>query len=234
MVYVTADLHGYPLELFRALLKKARFSDNDFLFVLGDVIDRNGDGGIRMLQWMMEQPNVELLLGNHEAMLLACDFLFDEITDASIDSLTSERLSVLANWLSNGAQPTMAALRALRAKEPDKIHDILDYLREAPLFDAVSVGNKEYLLVHAGLESFAPSRKLSSYPLDELTWCRPEPDQRYFEDVMTIIGHTPTAYYGCSGRAFHTPTWIDIDTGAANGGAPMLLRLDDLCEFYAE
>ena len=28
-------------------------------------------------------------------------------------------------------------------------------------------------------------------------------------------------------------TWIDIDTGAAGGGAPMLLRLDDLQPFYA-
>ena len=33
---------------------------------------------------------------------------------------------------------------------------------------------------------------------------------------------------------FRTDTWIDIDTGAAGGGAPMLLRLDDLQPFYAE
>jgi hypothetical protein len=29
-----------------------------------------------------------------------------------------------------------------------------------------------------------------------------------------------------------TDTWINIDTGAGSGMAPMLLRLDDMQEFY--
>ena len=40
MIYVTSDLHGYPLKKFREMLSKVGFSDDDFLFVLGDVIDR--------------------------------------------------------------------------------------------------------------------------------------------------------------------------------------------------
>ena len=31
-----------------------------------------------------------------------------------------------------------------------------------------------------------------------------------------------------------TDTWVDIDTGAACGGSPMLLRLDDMRPFYAD
>lgn len=69
MIYVISDLHGYPLEKLKKLLNKADFSDNDFLYILGDVIDRNGDGGVEMLCWLMEQSNIQLLLGNHEAML---------------------------------------------------------------------------------------------------------------------------------------------------------------------
>ena len=49
MIYVTSDLHGYPLKDFQRLLNKANFGEDDFLFVLGDVIDRNGDGGVEML-----------------------------------------------------------------------------------------------------------------------------------------------------------------------------------------
>ena len=45
MTYVISDLHGYPLEKFRMLLDKAGFCDDDELFILGDVVDRNGDGG---------------------------------------------------------------------------------------------------------------------------------------------------------------------------------------------
>ena len=50
MIYVISDLHGYPLEKFKTLLKKANFTDNDFLYILGDVIDRNGDAGVEMLR----------------------------------------------------------------------------------------------------------------------------------------------------------------------------------------
>ncbi len=53
--YVTAALHGDPLPQFLRLLDKARFSDADDLIILGDVIDRNGDGGVEMLCWILQQ-----------------------------------------------------------------------------------------------------------------------------------------------------------------------------------
>ena len=119
MIYATSDLHGYPLSKFQALLDKAGFGDDDFLFILGDVIDRNGDGGIAALEWIMEQPNIQLLLGNHEAMLLKCSFLFDEITDAALDNLQPEQMSALLRWMSNGAEPTMDALARLNPGRED-------------------------------------------------------------------------------------------------------------------
>lgn len=91
MIYVISDLHGYPLEKLKRLLEKADFGENDFLYILGDVVDRNGDGGVEILTWLLSQPNVQLILGNHEAMLLACKFLFDEITEDSISSFDSEK-----------------------------------------------------------------------------------------------------------------------------------------------
>ena len=88
--------------------------------------------------------------------------------------------------------------------------------------------------MHSGLDNFSPDRPLSGYAPDELLWCRPSADTVYFPDVLTVLGHTPTGYlFGERGKMFCTETWIDIDTGAAGGGAPMLLRLDDLCPFYA-
>ena len=233
LIYATSDLHGYPLEQFLCLLAQASFSDEDFLFVLGDVIDRNGDGGIALLQWMMAQPNVELILGNHEAMLLSCAFLFEEITEASVDSLDENRMGLLLNWMENGAEPTIRAMRDLRKKNPEALEDLLEYLREAPLYESVSTGKRDFLLVHSGLGSFAPEKRMRDYAADDLLWHRPARDERYFEDVITILGHTPTVYYGEPGRMFRTDTWIDIDTGASQGTAPMLLRLDDLKPYYA-
>ena len=44
--YVISDLHGYPISRLKQLLGKAGFGSRDFLYMLGDVIDRNNDGGI--------------------------------------------------------------------------------------------------------------------------------------------------------------------------------------------
>lgn len=230
MVYVTSDLHGYPLPKFRTLLEKAGFSQNDYLYVLGDVIDRGSDG-VNILRWLMAQPNAQLILGNHEAMLLECDFLFEEITDESIDRLTGSKLGIYSTWLSNGGAATLNALRATRKSE---IKYILEYLREAPLFETETVNGKDFVLTHSGLGGFRKDKKLTEYSVTDLLWTRPAINTKYFDGITTVFGHTPTVYYGENfrGRAVVTDTWIDIDTGAAMGLDPMLLRLDDMKEFY--
>lgn len=160
MIYVTSDLHGYPLGMFLKLLNGAGFGENDFLFVLGGVIDR-GEHGAELLRWMAEQPNVQLILGNHEAMLLSCDFLFETVTDECLSKLDIEKMNLLNVWLSNGATPTLSGLRKFLKEEPDVMEGILDYLRDAPLYDTVTIGGKNFILVHAGLENFHPSRPLN-------------------------------------------------------------------------
>ncbi len=230
MIYVTSDLHGYPLEKFKSFLDEVGFCDDDFLYVLGDVIDRGKDG-IKILKWLMSKKNAQLLLGNHESMLLACDFLFDEITEDSIDKLTGTKLNIYATWVSNSGGVTLDALRAMRSSE---VKYILEYLREAPLYEALTVGDRDFLLVHSGLGSFRPDKKLSEYTLTDLVWSRPGLNQRYFDDITVVFGHTPTVLHGeeYRGRAVFTETWVDIDTGAAIGLDPMLLRLDDMRAFY--
>ena len=74
MTYVTSDLHGYPFEKFQALLNSVGFSENDMLYILGDVVDKGKDG-VKYLQWSLDMPNVTLLLGNHEDMLRRYDFI---------------------------------------------------------------------------------------------------------------------------------------------------------------
>lgn len=232
MVYAVSDLHGWPLEKFLDLLERAGFSEDDFLFVLGDVIDRGSDGAA-LLRWLAEQPNVQLILGNHEAMLLSCDFLFREVTHESLEELDAGKLMLLQTWMDNGAAPTLAGLRRILKAEPDVMEGILDYLRDAPLYDLVEAGGRTFVLVHAGLEHFSPSRPLDSYGPHELLWARPALDTRYFDNATVIFGHTPTDHYGPAYRGWtlRTGSWICIDTGAAKGDPPTLLRLDDLKEF---
>ena len=229
MIYVVSDLHGYPHEKFLALLDKAGFGKDDFLYILGDVVDRNGDGGVETLNWLMYQTNVQLILGNHEAMLLACSFVFDEITEDSIESLTAEKIDMLTRYQLDGGDITLKAMQKL-PKETQQ--DILDYLRDCPLYETVNAGGKDFILVHAGLGNFDPNKQIEDYTTEELLWSWPELTDVYYKDKITVFGHTPTFSFGdeYEGKIIKTNTWIDIDVGAGFGRKPVLMRLEDMRE----
>lgn len=235
MVYVCADLHGCEPARFRRLLAQAGFREEDHLFILGDVIDR-GEWGAELLLWITQQPNVQLILGNHEAQLIACGFLFEEVSEQTLDGLSMERIGLLQNWIDNGGGPTLKGLRRLLRKDPESLWGILDYLRESPLYEQVEVEGQRFVLVHGGLGNFRPDRPLEDYTPEELLMDRPAADARYFPDARVIFGHTPTLMYGQEhrGKAMHTPGWSCIDVGVSLGYGPMVLRLDDGAEFYLE
>lgn len=232
MIYATADLHGYPLDKFKQLLHKAGFSDEDFLFVIGDVIDR-GEHGVSLLRWLMLQPNIQLIRGNHEAVLLSCSFVFDEITEETVAALDAEKLGLFQTWCANGAEPTLAALAQC---DPDTRADLLEYLRETPLYDTVSVGGRNFVMAHAGLGNYRTGKRIGEYTEQELLWTRLSADERYSDEFITLVGHTPTFHYGEEhrGRIFQTDTWMDLDTGAGYDLWPVLLRLDDMQVFYPD
>ncbi|MBR6834691.1 MAG: metallophosphoesterase, partial [Oscillospiraceae bacterium] len=54
MVYVMSDIHG-EYDKYRRMLEKIRFSDNDILYILGDVVDR-GPEPAKILLDMMKRP----------------------------------------------------------------------------------------------------------------------------------------------------------------------------------
>lgn len=232
MVYVTSDLHGYPLDKFEKLLKKAGFGDDDFLVILGDVIDR-GEHGAELLSWIIRQDNVELLLGNHELMMLRCDFLFSEITGESVEEISNDDIKAFSNWQKNGAEETLQGLKNLGR---DAIADIVDYLKQCPLYEDVVIGGKRFVLTHGGLGDYKKGKPMDEYIPHDLVWYRPDIDEEFDEDFTLIVGHTPTWYYGdeYKGRMIRKKTWINIDTGVAFGLDPMILRLDDMEAFYVD
>ena len=230
MIYVTSDIHGQMEDLL-LLLRQAGVGPTDTLYVLGDAADRGPDGAA-MLRWLTGQPNVRFLLGNHEDMLLKCTFLF--CGDGEPHTEAEERH--LNRWLRNGASPTIEGLHRMEREQPEELQRVLDALRRAPVQTQLRVRERDLLLVHGGLPEFDAARPPEDYPAFDLLWHRPTPQEHWYDDRLTVIGHTPTGFYGQehAGRALWTETWVDIDTGAGHGGTPMLLRLDDLKEFYLE
>lgn len=230
--YVISDLHGYPFEKFLEILKKAEFSDGDTLYILGDVVDR-GEDGVKYLQWALDMPNVTLLLGNHEKMMRECDFLFDPDVLDIMEKLSKGQRLDLSLRMANGAKPTVEGLFAVSAEERAEIYL---YLCSLPLYKLITVGEKEYLLVHSGLRDFKADKPLEDYKTDDLLWERPALTDRYYDDIITVFGHTPSWYYGeeYEGNIIFTDTWIDIDAGAGAGLPPVLLRLEDMKQFTLE
>lgn len=224
-VYVMSDIHG-EADLFHAMLKQIRFSQKDTLYILGDVIDRGPDG-IALLQEIMRTPNMVMLLGNHEAMMLRC--CHKNVT--ALDCL---------RWSRNGNQSTVAAFRRLESREK---RAMIEYLSALQTHVQIMVGEIPYYLVH-GFPSDNPE--------DEL-WKRPELNERNpVAEARLIIGHTPVLnlvvpreergrYIQMLEREKEHPQilfargFIDIDCGCSYGDAMKTLgclRLDDLTEFY--
>ena len=233
MIYVSSDWHGWPLEEIEGLLDRAGFGEDDYLFVLGDVIDR-GAHGAELLRWLTWQPNVQLIQGNHEAMLLSCAHLFQKFTDESQVDQLLERKALLDNWMANGGSATLKGLSRILKEDEDELEGIVEYVQDAPLYDTVDVGGRRYILVHSGIENFDPGKDLDDYEADEFLWARPDLNTTYYQDATVIFGHTPTVCFGEQylGKPVYTDSWICIDTGTGSGQPPVLLRLDDMKEFY--
>ena len=161
--YVMGDIHG-EADRFHAMLKKIKFSEDDVLILLGDVIDRGPDG-IALLLEIMEMPNVIMLLGNHEYMML--QYLSPDATSTEI-----------RRWNRNGNAPTLAAYLKQKAKVQQRIRT---YLRTRPTHLELEVNGNRFYLVHG-----FPGENVH----DEV-WTRPTMEsENPIPECKLIIGHT--------------------------------------------
>lgn len=98
--YVCSDIHGMYGSYCNVIRQMEK---SDELFILGDVIDR-GKNGIKIIQDIMKRksPQVKLLLGNHEYMMLECldiirkyNLTWEEITKVNNSKKYSKKLAIL-------------------------------------------------------------------------------------------------------------------------------------------
>lgn len=231
MIYVISDIHG-EYGKYMEMLEKIKFSDEDTLFVLGDVVDR-GPEPIRLLEDMSARENVILLKGNHELMTLnILRKLNVEITKENADThLDNDTLHALMDWIRNGGRITLQGFKQLPREKRD---DMLDYLADTLAYEIVETNEKTFLLVHAGLGNYRPEKNLEEYTLEELLFARPDYQRQYFSnsDMYVVCGHTPTRFVTGMDEIYHSSNNILIDCGAVYGGRLACLCLDTMQEFY--
>lgn len=243
MIYVMSDIHGYYSK-FKTMLKKIKFTDNDYLYILGDVIDR-GPQPIPLLIDIMSRENITLLMGNHELMFY--------------EAYNYPNSKNTATWLRNGGEITAYQFEQLSGNDKT---DILKYIYSLPVvLTNVQVNDKYYYFAHAGLINHKNIRKkenlasLNRKDLINSVWDRSypylninkHPAYEELKNHIFICGHTPTFFLYIKENPAITPGhifycnkrhYINVDCGCAFIKSERNGRLGCLCldtgeEYYA-
>ena len=234
--YVVSDLHG-QFHLFAKLLKEINFNENDFMYILGDAIDRGPDG-ILLLQAIKDAPNMDLLIGNHEFLMLQ---------SVSVDGSADLTGADATLWtLYNGGEITYEHYEDLLLEERK---DLLEWLNTRKLTTVVTVNDKKYCLTHSFFNEEGIDMELKDIDKEvawECVWCSPFRQDLYksidsynIPDTTFIIGHVPVQRVVDGFHAYKEENVILIDGGCAMAANPkydkdtygiICLCLDDMKE----
>jgi len=253
-----SDLHG-NYDAYVAMLEKIKFSADDTLYVLGDVINRGPDG-VPILLDIMERDNVVLLMGNHELMnlnpfehlsLMEYDHNLDSEVIMEVTEYT--RIPFDSQTLFDFARLPLAEKKSLN-----------EYLQGLPLYLETEIGGQKYIMAHAGLN--VDAREYSSAEIEEgipqwareksgseavfiygdkaysasresLVWSRHDYNKEFFPDVKIITGHIVTRQVdpNSDGGIVRMNNNIAIDCGMGfRDGKLACLCLETGEEFYTE
>ena len=236
MIYVMSDLHGCMSE-FKKMLNKISFSDNDNLYIIGDVIDR-GPEPIKLLQFVMNSKNIHLIMGNHEEMMLNCllsPYLSPEERE-DMKYCPDLQMNRTLWILHNGGERTVEEYNRLSYKDQKTIYDYLRSLKKAEL---VQVNGRKYALVHGGPEKNFLKKFENRTLTSDVLWERIDKadlDKDLVPGYELIVGHTPTANYGAeyAEKIIAADYKYLIDCGCVFGGTLGCLCLDNLKICYVK
>ena len=250
MIYCISDIHGCFAE-FKKLLGQIKFSDQDQLYILGDLIDR-GPNVDKCVEWLVDHrandpdSNVHFLMGNHEEMM----------SWALEGSWHKFRFDCLnrSMWEQNGGKQTIRQLKHNVA--PTDIDAFQKIVENAPKGTTLAhpATGETILLSHAGIRPAEPESEYGEWLIqseEDLMWIGREwYTAREQPPFQVISGHVPTmalAYNetmrtlypnacedGDLCRIMHIGYKHDIDCGCIFGGKLGVLMLDTWEEDYID
>jgi len=212
MTYVTAGVRG-NYTLWKELLKEIRFSDKDFMFVIGGFTG-NPEETFDLLEELSFAQNVW-------PVATADDRLAFEMLDGFEKMLKSgstpdpEYIAKMQKWSAEGGREILDAFRGLDAETKE---GILDYLADMPVFEMVEVKGKDYLFCEKGIAGYKGG------DLDDV-----DESSFFADDASADIKGYITVIAGNDGSESirHEGKVIRIDCGTKLGA----LRLEDNKEF---
>ncbi|HJQ27445.1 MAG TPA: metallophosphoesterase family protein [Blastocatellia bacterium] len=221
--YVIGDIHGRPHLLDQLIHNVPWDLHNDKIVFLGDLIDRGPDApGVveRVMKLAADNPNVIVLRGNHEQMMLDCLDYGD------------------LQWLipENGGLATLTGY----GFDLDELQDVSDiqipeehveFLRGLPYFHE----DEQAIYVHAGL---IPGESPANTDPDVLLWTRDFDFFRGYDGKLCFFGHTPTHYLPKDGRTRRFGIYIHgscvgIDTSGDSESPLSCIEVDNFALYQA-
>ena len=230
MTYVTGNLHGCYTK-FMELLRQIKFRDRDIMYVLGDIVDI-GDEPMELVCDLSMRYNVYPIAGEHDFRAVRMLSGFQKMLSAGNTTPDAKFISEMQQWMAEGGQSTLDGYRGLDAEMKE---GVIDYLSDLGLYEEVTVGGKQYVLVHAGIGDLAEGGEgdlapeaFFDAPID-FTVASPSPGK------TVIAAHIPTSDIPGAeeGKIFRGDGVIALDCGAGRGGRIGCIRLEDGAEFYA-
>ena len=227
MIYAVSNLHGNYAK-FKELLKVISFKDTDIMYVLGDVVDY-GEESMELVGDLSIRYNVYPIVGEHDYIAVKMLSGFEKMLKSG-ETPDKKFITKMTEWAADGGQVTLDAFRTLDAEMRE---GIIDYLSDMTLYEEVTAGGKDYLLVHAGIAGFKKGIDLEALKPEAFFTEALDLTKKYFDDKIVVVGHNPTTEEnGGNGKIFFGNGSIAIDCGEARGGTIGCLRLDDLKEYY--
>ena len=228
MTYVVSDLHG-SYDKFKKLLRTIKFSDYDFMYVIGDIVDY-GEDSIKLLCELSMIFNIIPIVGDHDfravRLLKSLNNMLNDGTRPDSDVIAE-----MTEWMQDGGQKIIEDFKALDA---DMREGVLEYLEDMSLYEEVEIGDKKYLLVHAGIADYDPSVSFDDYMPEDFITESIDTKSALIDGVTIIAGHTPTYWIEGAeqGKIFYGEGSIIIDCGAAFGEPLACLCLETGEEYY--
>ena len=226
MIYAMSDLHGC-FDKYLTMLDKIKFSPEDTLYILGDVVDRGPDG-IKILLDMVSRNNIVFIRGNHDQTTLK---VLRKPADINNSFNDYESSLLLKSWVNDGGNTTIKQFTALTDKEKSRV---IDYIQNSKIFVELTVNNKNYFLAH----SFPEYDLMTGAWKDDINnflWGEPDYEITYFPDKYIVTGHTPTGFIDDKYRdkIYIKNNHIAIDCGAVFAGGRLgCVCLNTMEEFY--
>lgn len=226
--YCISDLHG-RYDLYLKMLAKIGFSEQDTLYILGDVVDR-GDEGMKIVLDIADRGNIIGIMGNHDyTSLVVLSNLEQGVSPERLD----EMKSFIETWKCDGGRATYNEYKRLSPEERRLALMTIDGFRN---YAFVNVNGREFVLCHAGINNYTQSKPLDDYKIYDFVFEREDYCKPKFakNGKFLVTGHTPTAAISgaIEGKIFKNHDHIAIDCGAVFGYGLGCICLDTMEEFY--